>query len=222
MNQVVVKGLSQKVERRATAGGTPVVEATLVSRLPKGGFSRTRVKALGQTAEGLGRILQEGQAYLALGVLSPGHKGEAEVLVYRAVPLEGAQVGQNEHGSYLEGGENRVLVGGYLGTDPEVRVVELGNGEGRILTLARLAVRSGERTAWVTLKAWGEELADQIGQLRKGEYLAVEGRYTLRKGKDQYRPQILVERVLGGGGLKEKGGKPREEGGAQEAEDLWF
>lgn len=213
MNQVVVSGVVAEATRF-----NEVLEATVVARGEEGGFFKTRVKAFGKVAEAL--ALQAGRPYLFLGSLYPRKKGEQvqpEVAVYRAVPLQGT-VEVDEKGPFLVGGANRVLLSGYLGQDAQVKAVQFGEEEGDLLTLATVAVRTlrGE-TLWVPLRAWGEEIASTLGEGKKGDYVVLEGSYTLHRyekdGKTFFTPQVRVRKVYALG---------RKEGGEEpDVEDLF-
>lgn len=182
MNEVLVSGVVSNIETREK-----VLEATLVGKHQGGAFFRVRVKAFGKVKEALEGFLTEGQAVGVLGSLiareQEGKPAQVEVAAQKAVVLSRATVGENAVGPYLEGAINQVFLSGYLGKDPELRYIPTGTEEEEpsaiALLTASLAVRQGERTIWVPLKAWGEVAEAAAEVLSKGSFVVLEGRYRL-------------------------------------------
>lgn len=200
MNQVIVSGVAVKVEHKADLG---ILEATLAARLGNGGFSRVRIKTLGKLTQALKDVVQEGQAYLALGTLVPRKRGDqetVEVLAYNVLPVDGEKA-SNERGTYLVNGVNEVLISGVLAKDPEVRAIQFSQEEGDVLTTARVAVSQKDKTAWVNVRAWGEEFSEALGNRKKGDRVVLRGRFRVHRyekdGQAHYLPQVIVTEVLG-------------------------
>ena len=124
-------------------------------------------------------------------------------------------------------GLNKIMVIGYLGTDPEMRYTPNGTP----VTNFRMAVsrsytrQDGERvdeTEWFTVAAWNR-LAEQANQyLAKGRLAYVEGRlrsdtYQGNDGQTRFRNEIVANQLLF---LDRSGDRQTEDGfgGAREYE----
>lgn len=110
---------------------------------------------------------------------------------------------------------NRVQIMGNLGKDPEIKVTNGGK------TVAKLSVAvnrkyttpQGEEkqyTEWVNVVAWGK-LAEAAGnELKKGDYVYAEGRYSTRSYEKNDETRYFTEVVANviarpiGSGEKEK------------------
>ncbi len=150
--------------------------------------------------------VEEGKPYLYGGLLArktQEGKETFELGVTRAIPLA-HPISENPQGPYLDGAVNQVELQGYLGGDAQVKYIPIQGEDGEdvvSITLFRVAVRKGERTAWVQVKAWGleEEIADL---LRKGIPVYVQGEYRLEKwekdGQTVYSPSIIAKKVVVG------------------------
>lgn len=208
MNTVVVSGVVDQVNALGK-----VLEATLVGKPHQGAFHRVRVKALGERAvERLLPLLTEGAAVLAVGSLvqreREGRPPEVEVVAQKVLPIPGAEVVENERGRYLANAVNRVYIAGYLGKDADLKLIPIkgeGDEEESVLPLMtlRVAVWAGkDRTVWVPVKVWGGE-AEVADQLRKGTFVALEGRYRLEsfgEGEEKrFRAVVIGERIVGYG-----------------------
>lgn len=102
-------------------------------------------------------------------------------------------------------GVNKAIVIGYLGSDPEVRIVSSGN------TVARLSVATSEnwtdregqkqeRTEWHRVVVWGKQ-AEICGKyLAKGRQVYVEGRLQTRswedaQGQKKYTTEVVANNI---------------------------
>lgn len=223
MNEVVISGVVSQVQERGK-----VLEITLVGKPHQGAFFRVRLKAFGKVKEALQGTLKEGEAVGALGSLiareREGKPSEFEVAVRKTVKLEDGAVKENQRGPYLEGAVNQVLLGGYLGKDPDLRYIPIPASEGEepgaiALLHARVAARAGDRTVWVTVKAWGETAEAAADALKKGSFVVLRGRYRLesyeKDGEKVFRPVVIAEEFL----LQGQNGKAEVE---EDEDDLPF
>ena len=102
-------------------------------------------------------------------------------------------------------GVNKVIVLGFLGSDPEVRTVSSGN------TVTRLSVATSEnwtdregqkqeRTEWHRVVVWGKQ-AEICGKyLSKGRQIYVEGRLQTRswedaQGQKKYTTEVVANNI---------------------------
>lgn len=108
---------------------------------------------------------------------------------------------------------NRVQIMGNLGKDPEIKVTNGGK------TVAKLSVAvnrkyttpQGEEkqyTEWVNVVAWGK-LAEAAGnELKKGDYVYAEGRYSTRSyeknDETRYFTEVVASVIARPIGSKEK------------------
>ncbi len=122
-------------------------------------------------------------------------------------------------------GYNKVIIGGNLGNDPELRYT---NGGQAVLTLS-LAVneswvdRDGvkhERVDWLTVVVWGKRGEALAKHLKKGDGCLVEGKIRIesyeKDGVKKYATKIVCDdfRFTGGGaGGQGGGGGGRESSG---------
>ena len=100
---------------------------------------------------------------------------------------------------------NKIIVVGYLGSDPEMRYLPSGQGvtSFRIASSRKYTTSSGEQrdeTEWFTATAWGR-LGETCNQyLAKGRKVYVEGRlrsrsYETRDGQTRFENEIVANDV---------------------------
>lgn len=109
---------------------------------------------------------------------------------------------------------NRVQIIGNLGKDPEIKVTNGGK------TVAKLSVAvnrkytdpQGEEkqfTDWINVVAWGN-LAEAVGnELKKGDRVFVEGRYSTRSYEDKSGSKRYITEVIANTIAKPIGGKEK-------------
>ena len=118
-------------------------------------------------------------------------------------------------------GLNKMLLIGYLGTDPEMRYLPSGVPvtSFRLAASRSYTTSDGERrdeTEWFTVKAW-RNLAELCNQyLTKGRKVYVEGRLNSRSwqgqdGQNRFTNEITAEQVL----FLDRGGDQGPGGGGQ-------
>jgi len=83
---------------------------------------------------------------------------------------------------------NRVILVGYLGGDPEVRMLDTGVKVARVRMATTHNFRRGEQwdsiTEWHNLVFW-RQLAERAEQFHKGDLLYVEGKLSYNRWTDQ-------------------------------------
>lgn len=98
---------------------------------------------------------------------------------------------------------NKVLLTGNLGNNPEIKTLENGNKMARfsMATNETYTTRNGERgskTQWHVITAWGK-LAERVeNELNKGCMVSIEGRistrhYTGKNGQKRYVTEIAAK-----------------------------
>ncbi len=100
---------------------------------------------------------------------------------------------------------NKVQLTGNLGADPEVKIIE--NGNKRVtFSLAineTFKTRDGEtnsRTEWHSIVAWGKVAEQAEAELRKGSFVALEGRLSSRvvkkdDGESRYYVDVVANEI---------------------------
>lgn len=100
---------------------------------------------------------------------------------------------------------NKVQLTGNLGADPEVKNIENGNKRASFSLAINetFKTRSGEtstKTEWHNIVAWGK-VADQVeAELRKGSFVAIDGRLSSRvvkkdDGESRYYVDVVATEV---------------------------
>lgn len=106
-------------------------------------------------------------------------------------------------------GLNKVMIMGFLGADPDLRVLQSGNA---VLNMSiacnesyldRNRVRQ-ERTEWVRVKVWGKRGEALSKFLRKGAQVFVEGKlqttsYQDREGVKRWSTEVVATNIIVGG-----------------------
>jgi single-strand DNA-binding protein len=100
---------------------------------------------------------------------------------------------------------NRVLLTGNLGKDPEVKNLENGNKLAKfsLATKDEFVSRSGEKsenTQWHFITAWGKVAERVEAEMKKGSLVSVDGRlathtYTDKAGQKRYVTDIIANDV---------------------------
>lgn len=96
---------------------------------------------------------------------------------------------------------NRVVLIGNLGNDPQVRHFENGSSIARmsIATTERFKTKDGEsseRTYWHNVVAWNRQATYAEKFLRKGNRIAVEGKLESRSYEDKDKNTKYVTEVI--------------------------
>lgn len=90
---------------------------------------------------------------------------------------------------------NRVIISGRLGADP----IALGEKGCRIDIAATETWGSKEHVEWIPVRVWGTLAKEVLGNLKKGRFITVEGRYQTDKwdkdGVIQYSSCVRAERI---------------------------
>lgn len=111
-------------------------------------------------------------------------------------------------------GLNKVMCMGFLGADPELRVLQNGNA---VLNLSvacnesyldRNRVRQ-ERVEWIRVKIWGKRAEALSKFLRKGAQVFVEGKlqttsYNDRDGVKRYSTEVVANNIIVGGSSRSR------------------
>lgn len=100
---------------------------------------------------------------------------------------------------------NKVILIGYLGTDPEVKTTQSGKSVGEMRLATSFGTGEMEKTEWHRVVLW-EKLAETAGKyLKKGSQVYVEGRiqsrqYEDKEGVTKYITEVVADRLtmLGG------------------------
>jgi single-strand DNA-binding protein len=114
-------------------------------------------------------------------------------------------------------GLNRVMIMGFLGQDPELRVTSGGNS---VLTLSVACNESWldknrvrqERVEWVRVTVWGKRAEALSKFLRKGAQVFVEGKlqtnsYEDRDGNKKWSTTVVAHNIIVGGSNKPRNQK---------------
>ena len=107
---------------------------------------------------------------------------------------------------------NAITVAGYLAKDPELRTMS-GDNQVANCTIAVNERRNGEDNAiFISLAVWGKRGATFAEYLRKGSYVVVSGRLTVRdwqnkEGQDRRDVGISVSEFSFGPKVKDGGGQ---------------
>lgn len=82
---------------------------------------------------------------------------------------------------------NCTILGGYLGTDPEVTILQEGQKVARFRLcttergyLTRTGTQVPDRNTWHNVNLWGN-LANYASNLHKGEFIVLRGKYHTRE-----------------------------------------
>ena len=98
-----------------------------------------------------------------------------------------------------ESSNNRVLLRGHLGKDPEVKIISTGSQVANFqLAIVEQWQKDGQqkqKTEWVRVVAW-DKLAETAGALHKGSAVAIEGRLQTRTWDDKQTSETIYD---GGG-----------------------
>src|SRR3954464_2745649 len=123
------------------------------------------------------------------------------------------------------GSVNKVILGGNLGRDAELRYTP-GGAPVATLNLATTEVwndktsgQKQEKTEWHRIVLWGKSAESLSEYLTKGKQIYIEGRLQTRKwqdkdGNDKYTTEIRGDRIVllgGGGGGGGMGGGGRQQ-----------
>lgn len=209
--------VAQTPELKYTPGGLAILEVTVAGRcdiLAADGAPRqapyyNRCKAFGKFAESLAESLNQGDVVSVHGRLEyrsyevAGEKrSTVETVIETIQTLAGRFVTQDDARGQpvLQGGLNRVTLGGNLTKNAELRHLPTGN------CVARLAVavnerygEDGEKVGFFDLQAWGE-LAEALAGGAKGQGVVGVGRlvnesWDDRDGNKRYGTKVELERA---------------------------
>jgi single-strand DNA-binding protein len=96
---------------------------------------------------------------------------------------------------------NQILIGGFLGADPEVRFTSSGQ-KVTSLRVASTTKRSGkEETMWWRVTVWGDQFDKMLAFFKKGSAIMVSGEmfrseFVDREGKTQVTLNITADRLM--------------------------
>jgi single-strand DNA-binding protein len=99
-------------------------------------------------------------------------------------------------------GINKVILVGYLGKDPEIRVIESGRkvAQFSLATSESYKDKNGQRvdqTEWHNIVFWGA-IADVIEKyLKKGSRIYVEGKIRTRSYEDKDKVKKYITEIMG-------------------------
>jgi single-strand DNA-binding protein len=99
-------------------------------------------------------------------------------------------------------GINKVILVGYLGKDPEIRVIESGRkvAQFSLATSESYKDKNGQRvdqTEWHNIVFWGP-IADVIEKyLKKGSRIYVEGKIRTRSYEDKDKVKKYITEIMG-------------------------
>lgn len=119
----------------------------------------------------------------------------------------------------MASGINKVIVGGNLGQDPEIRVTQGGMS---VMTMSVGCNESyldrnrqrQERVEWVRCVVWGKRAEGLARFLRRGSWVMVEGSLKMsswedRDGIKRYKTEVVAHQVYLGGAPTSRGNSAR-------------
>lgn len=212
-----VGSLAQAPELKYTPGGLAILEITVAGRCdvlaadgtPKQAPFYNRCKCFGKYAESLAESLGQGDVVNVHGRLEyrayevEGEKRSAvETVIETIGTLAGRFVTEDDRRGQpvLQGGLNRVTLGGNLTKDADLKRLPTG------LCVARLSVavnerygEDGEKVGYFDLQGWGE-LAEALAEGAKGQGIVGVGRlvndsWTDPGGTKRYGTRVELERA---------------------------
>ncbi len=119
----------------------------------------------------------------------------------------------------MANGVNRVLVGGNLGSDPDVRFTQGGHcvmnlSVGCNDTYVDNRGQRQETVEWVRCVVWGKRAEALSKFLKKGSWVMVEGslkstKWTDREGIERWKTDVVAKNVYLGGSTSARGNQAR-------------